>query len=222
MAVRVEGQAIQSARLIGSGRTYSGIELVSDTLTSCLLAQFDDPDFGLTVRDALLRGCTVDRCQVQGVYFEDVTVDGLNAKQIHRLYGCVFNRVVLKGKIGPIMVMPPHGGLGDRERHIAGMVEKYREVEWALDISQASFVDADFYCIPGDLIKYDSETQVLLRREKFEGVRIGDLPTYAGIWASRFTETPFDSLVAIAPKRSKSFSKYMHDIEWLHAQGLVG
>ncbi|MGW0207341.1 hypothetical protein ACWDZ8_16540 [Streptomyces sp. NPDC003233] len=222
MAVRIEDQSIQGVRLIGSGRTYSGVELVRDTVSTCVLAQFDDPDFGLVVRDTLVQDCTVDRCQAQGVYFEGLTVDGLNAKQIHRLYGCVFDRVVLKGKIGPIMVMPPHGGLSDRERHIAGMVEKYRGVEWALDISEASFIDADFYCVPGDLIKYDPETQALLRREKFDEIRTEDLPTYAGIWASRFTETPFDSIVAIAPRRSKSFSKYMQDIEWLHGQNLVG
>ncbi|MEW1860704.1 hypothetical protein AB0399_10055 [Streptomyces sp. NPDC088194] len=222
MVVRIEGQSIQGTRLIGSRRTYAGVELVGSTLTSCVLAQFDDPDFGLVVRDALIQGCTVDRCQVQGVYFEDLTVDGLNAKQIHRMYGCVFNRVVLKGKVGPVMVMPPHGGLADRERHMAGLVERYRGVEWALDISEASFVDADFYCVPGDLVKYDPETQILLRREKFKGVEIESLPTYAGIWVSRFSETPFDSLVAVAPKRSKSFSKYMHDIEWLHAQGYAG
>ena len=222
MMIRIEGRSIQGTRLIGSRRTYAGAELVSSKLTSCVLAQFDDPNFGLVVRDTLVQECIVDRCQVQGVYFENLTVDGLDAKQIHRIYGCVFDRVVLKGKIGPVMVMPPHVGLVDRERHVAGMMEKYREVEWALDISEASFVDADFYCVPGDLIKYDPETQVLLRREKFEGVATGDLPTYAGIWVSRFSGTPFDSLVAVAPKRSKSFSKYMLDIEWLHAQGLAG
>ncbi|MFC9932299.1 hypothetical protein [Streptomyces sp. NPDC127190] len=222
MAVRIEGQSIQGVRIIGSGRAYSGVELVRDTVSTCVVAQFDDPGYGLVVRDTLVQGCTVDRCQVQGVYFEGVTVDGLNAKQIHRLYGCVFNRVVLKGNIGPIMVMPPHRGLSDRELHIAGMVEKYRGVEWALDISEASFVDADFYCVPGDLVKYDPETQVLLRRDKFDGIHAGDLPTYAGIWVSRFTETPFNSIVAIAPRRSKSFSKYMQDIEWLHEQNLVG
>ncbi|MGW2251392.1 hypothetical protein ACWCXH_14425 [Kitasatospora sp. NPDC001660] len=222
MAVHVEGQSLQGVRLIGSHRTYSGVELTGSAFSSCILAQFDDPDFGLVVRDSSMRGCSMDRCQVQGVYFDDLVIDGLDVKQIHRVYGCVFSRVVLRGKVGPIMVMPPHGGLVGRERHLAGMVEKYREVEWAIDISEASFVDADFYGIPGDLIKYDPETQVLLRREKFEGLEIGDLPTYAGIWASRFSETPFDSIVAIAPRRSRSFSKYMKDIEWIHDRGLAG
>ncbi|MFD5425604.1 hypothetical protein [Streptomyces sp. NPDC127084] len=222
MAVHIEGQAIQGTRLVGSRQTYTGTELVDSTLTACVLAQFDDSSFSLVVRNTRVQGCTVDRCQVQGVYFQNVTVDGLNTKQLHRVYGCVLDRVTLRGRIGPVMVMPPHSALADRDRHIAGMVEKYQEVPWALDISEASFVDADFYGVPGDLVKYDPETQVLLRREKFEEISIEDLPTYAGIWVSRFSETPFESLVAVAPKRSKRFPQYMHDLEWLHTQGLAG
>ncbi|MEU8591944.1 hypothetical protein AB0C59_33970 [Streptomyces sp. NPDC048664] len=179
MVVRVERQAVQGIRHIGSPHACTGIDVAGSSLTSCFLAQFDDPNFGLIVRDAWVQACTVDRCQVQGVYFDGATVDGLITKQIHGIYGCVFSRVVLKGKIGSVMVMPPHTSLAHRDLHIAGMVQKYREVEWALDISEASFMDADFYGVPGDLVKYDPETQVLLRREKLEDVPLEELPTYA-------------------------------------------
>ncbi|OKI30159.1 hypothetical protein [Streptomyces sp. CB03911] len=222
MAAHIDGQTIQGTRLIGSGRTYDDARLANCTLKACMLAQFDDPEFGLVVRDSLLQGCRVDRCSIQGVLFERVTVDGLTAAQVHRLYGCVFNQVVLRGKIGPVMAMMPHSGLADRESHIAGMVAKYRDIEWALDISEASFSDADFYGVPGDLIRYDAGTQVLLRREKFSGATPEDLPPYVRTWVSRFDESPFDSLVGIAPKRSRSFAKYMHDIEWIHSQNLAG
>jgi hypothetical protein len=221
MPVRIENETLRD-RLIGSGRTYSGVELVGDTLVSCVLAQFDDPGFGLVVRDALLKGCTVDACAVQQVFFEDVTVEDLNTKRLQHLYACIFSRVTLKGKIGPIMAVPPHGGLADRDRFVAGMVEQYKKVDWALDISQASFADADFYYVPGDLIRYDPATQVLLRRAKLSGIDREDLPEFVKIWADRFDATPFDSLVAVAPKRSKYFAEYMRDIEWLHERNLAG
>jgi uncharacterized protein YjbI with pentapeptide repeats len=222
MPVRIENQTFRGDRFVGSGRTYSGVELVGDTLESCVLAQFDDPDFKLVVRDAFLKGCTVNGCAVQQVYFEEVTVEDLNTKQLHHLYGCVFSHVTLKGNIGPIMAVPPHNGLTDRDSFVAGMVEKYKKVDWALDISQASFADADFYCVPGELIRYDPATQVLLRRAKLSGIDVAEFPPFAKIWADRFDATPFDSLVAVAPKRSKYFADYMHDIEWLHKRGLVG
>ncbi|MFD7900122.1 hypothetical protein [Streptomyces sp. NPDC059743] len=221
MAVHIEGQTVRGAKVIGSDRRYEGVRLVKCTLSACSLAQFDDPEFSLVVRDSSMQGCRVDRCSVQGVFFDGVTIDGLAAKQLHRLYGCVFRRVVLRGKIGPIMAMGPHTGLAGREHYIAGMIEKYRDIEWALDISEAVFSDADFYYVPGHLIRRDPETQVLLSREKVKNVPREDFPLYAGIWASRFDETPFDTLVGVAPKASSNFSNYMSDIEWLRSRNLV-
>jgi hypothetical protein len=104
--------------------------------------------------------------------------------------------------------MPPHHGLPDRDRFVKGMVEKYKKVDWASDISQSSFSDANFYYVPGDLIRYDPATQVLLRRAKFSGIDRDELPRCAKIWTSRFEATPFDSLVAVAPKRSKHFAEW--------------
>jgi hypothetical protein len=97
---------------------------------------------------------------------------------------------------------------------------KYKEVDWAVDISEAVFSDADFYYVPGELIRRDENTQ-LLRREAFGDIDWRGLPGSARIWASRFESTPFDSIVGIAPKGSKNFGKVMADIEWLHRRGLL-
>jgi hypothetical protein len=57
--------------------------------------------------------------------------------------------------------------------------------------------------VPGELIRRDENTQVLLRREAFSGIDWRDLPPSVGTWARRFESTPFDSIVALAPKGSK-------------------
>ncbi len=102
-------------------------------------------------------------------------------------------------------------------------MEKYKEVNWALDIRDAVFTGAaEFFGVPGELIRRDENTQVLLRREAFAGMEWRDLPGVVGPWVSRFESTPFDSIVAVAPKGSKRFRDYMADIEWLHAKGLAG
>lgn len=80
------------------------------------------------------------------------------------------------------------------------------------------FSGVDFSYIPGHLILRDPETQVLLKRERFAGVSGKDLPVYA---ASRFEESPFDSIVGIAPKGSKNFASYMKDVEWLYGNALA-
>ena len=47
------------------------------------------------------------------------------------------------------------------------------------------------------------------------------LPMFAQIAVSRFEVTPFDTMVAIAPKRSKNFAAYNADLEVLRAEGLA-
>lgn len=221
LTIELAGQAFASMRLIGASKEYNDIRLTDSTLTGCVLAQFSDPGLSLEVRDVVVERCSMDRCSSQSVFFEDVTVDTLGMAQMHRLYGCVFKHVTLRGKIGPLMAMGPHTSLTNRPEFIAGIVEMYSAVDWALDISEAIFSDADFYYVPGELIRRDESSQFLLHRENFADVDWRDLPGYAGIWASRFDETPFDSVVAIAPRGSRDLGKYMADAEWLRDQGLI-
>jgi hypothetical protein len=95
----------------------------------------------------------------------------------------------------------------------AGVVAKYKDVDWALDISEAIFSDADFYYVPGELIRRDENTQVLLRREDFRDINWRELPGYVGLWVRRFESAPSGSIVGIAPKDSKDFGKAMAGIE---------
>lgn len=222
MTIEMVGQTIKDVPLIGAPREYGDVRLVECTLKSCRLVQVDDPGFGLVVRDVVLDRCRMEGCQAAGVYFEDVTVDTLRLADLHLLSGCVFKHVTLRGKIDPLMAKPPSPTWPSVSELTAGVIRKYKDVDWALDISEAIFSDADFYYVPGDLIRRDEDTQVLLRREGFRDIDWRELPGYAGTWARRFGLTPFDSIVAIAPKASKKFSKYLADIEWLRANGLVG
>lgn len=222
MTVELAGQRIAWVNLIGASGEYGDMRLTGCTLRGCRLVQSDDPGFGLVVRDVALERCRMEGCVASGVYFDDVTVDTLHLARLHLLSGCVFRHVTLRGKIGPVMAIPPHPMSRLKSEFTAGIVQKYKEVDWALDISEAVFSDADFYYVPGELIRRDVNTQVLLRREAFGDLDPRGLPGYAGIWASRFESTPFDSIVGIAPKGSKNFGEVMADIEWLHRHGFAG
>jgi hypothetical protein len=78
-------------------------------------------------------------------------------------------------------------------------------LDWALDITEAEFDGADLYYVPGDLVRYDPDSQFLLRRSALAEVDTAGLPSFAGIAVSRFEGTPFDTMIAVAPKRSKKF-----------------
>lgn len=175
------------------------------------------------MRDVTISRSSAANCSVHAVRFEDVTVDGLSLARLHWFSGCVFKHVTLKGRIGPLMTIPVNEGIeaGVRTAFNAAIEEYYRDVDWALDISEAEFSDADFYMVPGHLVRRDPETQFLLRRDVVEKTQGAELPAYAGIAVSRFEATPFDSLVTVAPRRSKHFARYLEELEYLRRAGLA-
>jgi hypothetical protein len=71
------------------------------------------------------------------------------------------------------------------------------------------------------LVRRNPETQFLLHRDIVDKTQGVELPVYAGIAVSRFELTPFDSLVAIAPRRSKNFAQHLEDLEYLRRAGLA-
>lgn len=220
----VENQELVGAKMLGSGRTLGPVDFEWCVFSGSVLAQWDDPDLGLVVRDVTARRSRAVRCAAHGVRFEDVSVDGLAITSLLHLNGCVFKHVTLSGNIGPLMATPPHSSVPQdvRDRFAAGIVAYYSGVDWALDISRAAFSDASFYYVPGHLIRRDEETQFLLHRDRVEQFGpLERLPSYAQIAASRFESTPFDTVVAIAPKRSKHFATWKAELEVLRAEGLA-
>jgi hypothetical protein len=205
---RIEKQAFLNVKSVGSHRTFEDLELVRCEFTGANLAQFDDPEFNLVVRNVTATRCTVKRSGVQGVRFEEVLIDGLTTGSAPALHGCVFRHVTLRGRIGGLLFQPPNPTLPAdvREAFTAGALRYYQDVDWAIDITEAEFAgDVNFFFVPGHLVRRDVETQYLLRRETFAGMDLGGFPLLARVAVERFEATPFDSIVAIAPKRDKTF-----------------
>jgi hypothetical protein len=170
MALELIDQTIAWVGLFGAQREYEDVRLSGCTLKGCRLVQADDPGLSLVVRNVVIDRCRMEGCVAAGVYFEDVTVDTLQLARPHLLGGCVFKHVTLRGKVGPVMAIPPR-----KPEFAAIIVERYKEIDWALDISEAIFSDADFYYVPGELIRrdetprccYGARPSVTLTREGF-------------------------------------------------------
>jgi hypothetical protein len=143
MASSVEGASFERLRQYGSWRVFSDLELSRVAFTSCVLAQHDDPSFGLVVRDSVLRNCSFNACSMAGVKLESVTVDGARFRKCG-IDGCVFRNVTLRGKIGQFILNGPAIAL-QAEMFASfsnAMVGFYRDVDWALDIRDAVFASA--------------------------------------------------------------------------------
>jgi hypothetical protein len=214
----IEKQSFLNVKSVGSHRTVADLELVRCEFTGSTLSQFDDPGFSLVVRDVTARRCVVKRSVASGARFEDVVVEGLTTASL-QLEGCAFRHVTLRGRIGLLMLVPPNPSVP--ADFVAGLREFYAGVDWALDITEAEFDGADLYYVPGDLVRRDPETQFLLRRPAPDA-DVSGLPVYAEIAVRRFESTPFDTLVAVAPKKSKKFPEILAHYQELRDRGLAG
>ena len=221
-SVLIEKQVFLNAKSVGSHRTFADVQLVRCEFTGSNLSQFDDPAMNLIVRDVTMTRCVAKRSSMAGVRFDNVLVDGLSASDGVMLDGCTFRHVTVRGRIGPVMVIPPPFSISQelQDAFTASIVRYYQDVDWALDISEAEFESVDLYFVPGDLIKRDPETQYLLRRDSFAGVDLSELPLRARIAVGRFESTRFDS-IAVAPKRSKTFQETKMALDQLRMHRLA-
>jgi hypothetical protein len=71
------------------------------------------------------------------------------------------------------------------------------------------------------LVRRDPETQFLLHRDRLADMTRQNLPDGADIFASRFESMPFQTMIAVAPKRSKDFRRILGILEKLREAGIA-
>jgi hypothetical protein len=105
--------------------------------------------------------------------------------------------------------------------------EYYASVDWAVDISNAEFVEADLRSLPARLVKRDPETQVVVRRERVLATR--------EIWERLdLSATPWDvalenmilfnwsDRVLVAPKANRrDFERHLNGLRALRRAGVA-
>ncbi|MFI6284430.1 hypothetical protein ACIBCM_06680 [Streptomyces sp. NPDC051018] len=223
MATVVSGRTFEHRLWSGAGGVVQDLRFDRCVFIVCSLVQFDDPEPPLVARNITATRCTLDNCSVAGVRFEDITIEHLTVRGWPLIRGCVFSRVTLKGRIGPLVAATPLAPAGSELHPYAtgAIVDAYASVDWALDISEAEFTDVALDLVPGNLIRRDPETQFLLHRDKLEGLDPQTLPRRAKLFVDRFQYSPFDTMVAVAPKRSRYFRDFLESLEELRKRGLA-
>jgi hypothetical protein len=210
-------------KVIGSPKVLRDAEFEQCYFEGGALAQHDDPTCGFVVKNVILRKCRAGRIELHGVRFEDVTVEGLTYPRLVHAAACLFERVTLRGPIGPIQTMPANYTLPAQMR--AAFLEQamkfYAGIEWALDISHAEFSSADFNYVPGNLVRRNSESQFLVHRKAALSAPQGSLPGLAAIIAERAGYSPYDTIVAVAPTRSKNAAMYRDELQVLRDRGIA-
>jgi hypothetical protein len=215
-----------------SRKTFSDLEFRRCYFESCRISWTRDPRRRITVRNVQMVDCEQRGCALDAAIVEDVLVDGFKTDTLFQTWGAVFKHVTLRGKLGRLMISPYTSSFivnGMKDLRLQKPFDEanrlyYSLVDWALDIREAQFVEADLRGIPGQLVLRDSETQFLITREKgLEGMwKEVDLSgTHWKTAIEIFLEGGRESEILVAPKRNPRFRPLLAGLWALRDAGVV-
>jgi len=175
----------------------------------------------------MIKDCSTRGVQVGPVILEDVVIDGLRTAQLLQVWGPALKHVAIRGRIGRLMISDlhdPSASPEDKRAFKAANAAYYKTVDWAIDISDAEFEEADFRGVPGELVRRDSRDQALVRRnDLLDGRwRSVDLTgTWFGTALELMLDRNWESYVLVAPRRDKAYGILVKAIGRLRDAGVA-
>ena len=211
------------------GHVYTDIEYHRCSFESCAISITRVPAYRSIVRNVKVIGCEVRGCAIDTAVIEDSVVDGLKTHNLLASWGAVFKHVVLKGRIGRIMIGPAvaTGTATPQEQQAFDEANKtyYASVDWALDISEAEFREASIRSVPAKLIRRDPATQAIVTLEKALEGKWRSIDLSKTWWATSIEfllDRPNDpDVVLVAPKRHPRFIALLDGLKRLRDAGIA-
>jgi hypothetical protein len=224
----VRNQAFFGLRDRDSAGLIADLQIVDCAFSNCALSITSDPALRTTVRNVELIDVEVHACRIWSVVVEDVRIINLHTKTLLQTWGAVFNRTILRGRIGSFMCSSAiRAGMAEPEIQAAfdsANARYYEKVEWALDIAEAEFHDCTLRGIPASLIRRDPSTQVIVTRERAlsGGWRTVDLAnTHWATAIELFLERGEPDMVLVAGKAHPQHGTLLAGLERLRDAGIA-
>lgn len=187
-----------------------------------------DPKLRSTVLNAKIINCQNTGGSIRCAVVENVVVDGLRTSRLFQSWSAVFRHVTLRGKIGRIMfshLVAPGVANQDQQRAFdSANAAFYKNVDWAMDISEGEFAECTVYNVPAKLVRRDPKTQVVVTRAKAmqgDWRRLDLSKTYWPASLGLFLERGDDDVVLVAAKRSEKFSALLDGLKMLRDAGVA-
>ena len=212
----------------GTASVFADLEFRQCSFTSSGVSITRDPRLRSTVRNVKLLRCEARGCVVDTAIIEEVLVEGLKTHGLLQCWGAVLRHVTLRGRVGRIMLsraVATATALPSEQRAFdEANAAYYAGVDWALDISEAEFEEADLRGVPAELVRRDPETQVIVTREKAMRGRFREPDLSGSYWARAiplFLERGDPSIVYVAPKRHRNFRELLDGLMRLRDAGVA-
>jgi hypothetical protein len=191
------------------------------------------------VRHCSFINCTFqENCSQRKAGFEDVFIENLKVEGRLAISGSIFKHITFKGKIGKTLLMS-NLSIAAVLTHESGQIadvtdqdlmvfknynnEYYKNVDWALDISQGEFEVFEIKGgIPAGLILRESSTQALVKYDKIKEGKWKMVPQILDSEVGLILGNAEADCLVIAPVRSKKrFNIFMEAIHILREEGIA-
>lgn len=231
--ITLTGQELDFRTL--NGRDHSsqvkGYRLENCEVMGTMLAS-RHPGEWRTIRDCEAVRCRHYNCALSGTAVEGCVLDtmGQAGPGYFTLDACVFRHVTLRGKITTMLFRfdpnpfeEPAVGPSFKDMWPGAMARYYSDVDWALDIREARFTAlTSLVTVPGDLVRYDPERAILVRREALAGNRAQGMPGVMRICCEDFLAgSPFESFVIQRGEPKKARERFAEKAAWMRANGFA-
>lgn len=165
---RIENTTFKMAFDKGGSR-FRDLHLHDCTFDNCGLSMVKSPARMSRVQGVTVSKCRVAKSEIKPCVFEDVLVEDLATNPILLVWGSLFRRLKLAGKIGKLNLnLLPTAFCTDATllaQFEAARTAFYAETDWALDISEARLLGLRCEGVPLHLIRRDPASQVILDKQ---------------------------------------------------------
>jgi hypothetical protein len=210
-----------------TGNTYADFHYEKCEFVGCAVGVTRDPSKRSTFVNCSLRDCKLIKCNLDEAFVEDSSISNLATSDLFQSFGAAFKHVSISGRIGRVMFsgfpLSVYSWPPLREQFEQQNDDYYKNVDWALDISKAEFLECDIRQMPIHLIRRDPETQMVVTRVRamvgdWRAMPIGD---YWKGMLQVFLDLQEPSTILFAPKRDKNFKEMLKGLQVLRAEGVV-
>ena len=233
MARVFEKEEFDSFKDRNSGAFFSDLEFRNCLFRSCSISRTTtfNPDKRSRIQNVRLFNCEAAGCFLGPAFLEDVLVDGLRIPKVLIAESPTLKHVVLRGKIDRLIIgqvlyggMPYENYLKVVSIYEQANAEYYKAVDWALDISQGEFSDVSIRGIPSRLVRRDTFTQAVVKREKAISGEWKALDLSGTWWAvslDMLARSSWEDGILVAPKRHRQFNHALKGLHILREAGIA-
>jgi hypothetical protein len=192
-----------------------------------------DPLRRPTFRNVYLRDVRADHAHLEGAIIEDVTVENMKAgKSPLFLRGNAYRHVTFRGRIAPLEIRGkvfPGFTRPEAEARVTSFWDQanaayYTTVDWAIDISEATYASLSISGVPTKLIRRNPQNTAVVTREAALTGRWKNLVMKRGLFKvaiSWFVDDGYEDMLLIACPKGKRYEDDLTDLAMLRDAGIA-